>query len=575
MTGISSANDTSLVPIAVHIESHPMHASDANVREVVDTYASGGTPVIHGIRLPNFIPRIMMCSFASGKMPFRNVDPLVHLFSKAWPMRCSIRNFSEIVSNYVQKHRLVYDCMTSVLHCTLAGNYDHAKKAATFDVQRILYKHFVWHPISPGHLAAWIRQGHQHIIFTAIKEYIVYSISLVPALEEALNCMYPWDQFKQNVIDLANGIRDIVYSDISTGNDPFRNVKATNGSTKGLRCSAVSSSWRTIIGDYIAMIRNVNVMAPATVSAPLRSSIYKRMVQCPPDELYRLAEAVDVPSSVIISIKAAHRDGGWKCRRRTQAKAEFQGLTYNQQFQTHEFMHAWNARVGTVLHRLPVHILALQKAAVARTGGSSSVYVCMCCKQLRAFVVDTATASKNAWAKGNHKVLYDDYTGELYCGRKIEKSSNAQSQRLRGTGTVYWKYQQATMCRESRLVEYEMLGTLLSMNGQLYVLCTSCACIMVLRPSRYIGDVFCCVHCQYKHHAQHTTTCSHCLEQPGQLRTYRTSESTMVMCRRCRRSWMDDACLLAQMTKDDIHIAIHEKWSKNKITAAYGASSTT
>ena len=551
-----------IIPIAAHIDSHVHGMTDAEVLETADMILKCGTPVLQDSMLPNYLEKITMCSFATGKTPFRNVDPLVHVFSKAWPMRCSIRNFQEIVSNYVVNKKQIYECMMSVLYCFLSGNYAHARQAAPFNVQRMLYKHFVWNPITAAHLAQWIRQGHQQIMFAAIKEYIVYCVSQVPALQDTLEDVYPWQQFRTNVIEQSNSMRNIVFCKINTA-DPFSTVVSFTGTSKGLKCTQSAPSWKSILSEFLAIMRNVSVSPEPFTGYPLRYEIYQKIRVLPRHALLESAVAFGVDENIVSQLKIAYSTGGWKCRQKMNTRCIFTGLSTRNQYQAHEFSHAWFAHLSAELFPLPMHIVYLQKRAIAANSVSSMMYMCICCKQLRGFVVDAQSAAKTAWARGNHKVLYDDYTGELYCGRKVEKNTQKESNE-----SSYWKYEQAQMCTQGKLISHDLLGNILALNGTMYSICPLCACKMEITNDRYIGDIFCCVHCQYKKSKEYRPICDHCMMPCSCFTPYRCSDGDVKICSKCSRCWMTGD-LMEKMSKTDVHVAINERWPKNKVIVTF------
>lgn len=550
-----------IVPLAVHIDSHMPPIGDPEVKEAITMILKCSTPVIQDFNLPAYLEKITRCSFATGKTPFRNVDPLVHVFSKAWPMRCSIRNFQDIVSNYVVKEHIVYTCMMAILHCFLSGNYQHARMQAPFEVQRILYKHFVWHPISAVHLSKWIRQGHQQIMFASIKEYIVYSIAQVPALQDVLGEVYPWNQFKETVITQSNDMREVVFRRIGTG-DPFKDISSTPGVSKGVKCTHCCQSWKSVLADFLAVMRNVAIDANHFTTYPARYDVYQRIRNLGRDQVMQTAKALNIHSELANELHIAYRNGGWKCKQRTRARDIFTRANIVDQYRVHEFAHAWYTHLSAETYRLPRHIYKMQVDAVKKYKVSPLLYSCICCKQLRGFVVDIASASKTAWAKGNHKVLYDDYTGDLYCGRKVEKLD-------KGPGQSYWKYQQALMCKHGKLISHNLLGNILSLNGVMYSLCNVCACKMEITNDRYNGHGFCCIHCQYRNSPEFTTMCCHCMQHCKHANMYQCADGTMKICAKCTRCWIDHPAVRS-MTQTNVHVAINERWTRNQIIARFG-----
>ena len=111
MTNIArSDSHLPFLPVMMAIDDMSS-ATDEDIKRELECNPVLESDIPPCMQLVNYTRKIILCSFNTYRIPFRNVDPLVHVFSKAWPMRCSIRNFSEILSSYVETHRDVYTCI--------------------------------------------------------------------------------------------------------------------------------------------------------------------------------------------------------------------------------------------------------------------------------------------------------------------------------------------------------------------------------------------------------------------------------------------------------------------------------
>ena len=548
------------------IESEDAPVPDAEVQKLLQQYPPMETSVKECMLLPNHCRKIQQCSFTHGNVPFRCVEPLVHVFSKAWPMRCSIRNFSDIISKYIDRHEEVFSCILDMLKCTLSGAYYHSTTKMRFPVLKILYKYFSWTPISRPHMSQWIRQGNQQLVFIAIKEYITFIVSMVPGLEDTLSNTYNWKMFSQFVLKQANYIRSHINT-CENISDMFTNLKASLPSMKGLKISCATPSWASIVNELIAIVRNIDTEPEyqAEFVDNFRRNVYNKLRSVTTVCVCETAMALNVDPSVVQVLKDAKKDGGWRCKRKEEMRMLFSALDFEQQYILHEFINAWSLRMSTGSFDLPRHIKEMQKKTLKQKRCSSKIYACAYCKQIRGFVVDTNTASKNAWACGNFKVMLDDTSGDLFCARKVEKHGNHARASNRRQKRNYWKSIQTTMCRGSKLIEYEMLGKVLEFYGHMYALCPNCACICALRVDRYVGDAFQCIHCQYRHRDTDTRRCDHCLNTTASLSSLKCKNTTVNICQSCFKQWMRMDAEVAKMDISTLHAAINEKWSKNKV----------
>ena len=146
--------------------------------------------------LPNLLNELTYCCFSNLNLSscVRTNNPMIHVLSKAWPVRCSIRNFSDIVSNYIAKDENVRECLIEMIYCTFSGRYPHCSCERNFKCEYILYRYFVHVKPNEQVLSQWIRDSHQHIVFVCIKEYIVFLVDNVPGLKHVLQQLHPWSE---------------------------------------------------------------------------------------------------------------------------------------------------------------------------------------------------------------------------------------------------------------------------------------------------------------------------------------------------------------------------------------------
>lgn len=508
--------------------------------------------------LPNLLNELTHCCFSSMNISSstRTGNPMIHVLSKAWPVRCSIRNFSDIVSNYISKEPHVRDCLTEMIYCTFSGRYPHCKKQtdeAKFKCEHILYRYFIHIKPTSEALSNWIRSSHQHIVFVCIKEYIVFLVNNVPGLSHVLHQIHPWADFVCSVTEQANFMRAKMQQNLLDQSPIFENIQSGITAMRSFRCKLNSGITKTkIVLDTKDMPFHPEFLHVFNV--PLRI------------QMYNLLKSTGV------------RDLQTACKLFHINDLEKKN-TFDFMFARRELMCAMDFICNESFVTLPKHIADKQRQSLAKSQRQTSVFVCICCKQIRSFVVNANTASKNAWARGNSKVLIDDCTNDLFCGKKIEKTNNmvqnSGNDSVSKQNRMYWKTESNLMCKHSKLLSVQLIGRIYNLFGTSYVLCPSCLCVMEYTTDRVRSDTIMCIHCQYTSNLSfRQDVCFHCYDPSAKahnLSIFIQSKNHTV-CKSCYKPWMDNTEVTRMMPIDLAHRAINERWKINRINAEMQAS---
>ena len=555
------------IPIALHLQGKE-NLTEADVQQALCQFPLLKRHHISPLHLPNLVKKIVRTCFMSQRPSNRAMDPIGHVLNKAWPMRCSVRNFSDIISGYILREVPVYRFICTVMHACMCGLYPTAKVKAALPLQLLLHKYYIFDRIPQQHLCRWVQQqtGNHTTVFIAVKEYIAYAVSMVPGLAHVLQENYGWQSFVQSVTAQADAVRAQLNMHVHSPERMFGHAQQAMMAVKGFKCPPAVSNEIVLCEAIHAVVRAQCVPSINVYHSPLRVKLYKVMFPAlaagvPIDAIARCLRVpryfTDIVSDIIVA-RPQQQPLLWRKLRSMKCTDDSDALFI------HEFVTAWymSLRIGT--HDLPDHVKAKQLAC--DTDRSTAFYACTCCKQLRAFVVEEGRAANNAWARGHQKVLLDDCTGILYCGRRVEKVSS-QSRRLQlpnESGRSYWKAQQSLMCRYCPLLRIELLGKILSFYGKLYVLCPQCMCVMILTSTQYYSDAFCCVNCRYKTIATSPSTCFHCQCTDVELSPLSLADECVSVCAGCRRWWMGNTTLVQKLTRVVAHQAINERWPANR-----------
>jgi hypothetical protein len=561
------------LPAAMHLED--LH----NQGQVIDETHAADALLLHPLLrsrhvdrqyMPNMVRKIVTTCFASQRPGNRSVDPIGHILNKAWPMRCSVRNFSDIVSGYIRADPTIYRFTLAVMHASMLGRLDTGSITATPAVRVLLHRHYVHAPVSAAQLADWVQHGNHLLLFVAIKEFIASSIAFVPGLGKVLHDAYNWGGFVESVSKQANAIRSTINQYSATPGELFRRALEAVSAVRSFKCPTPPTD-RGVLGESLqSAVRQMHYPTCDVHRHPLRAGIYefiKRAVHIGVDA-GALARCVGISGVVAVAIAGVMRrsptPADWRALKCVDIASTAEAML------VHEFVSAWTLCFKLRVYTLPAHVCDEQAAAGVDNG--RVVYACACCRQLRAFVVDS-TNNSNAWARGHQKVLLNDETGQVYCGKRIEKNPAPRKHATAENRRSYWKSQQSIMCGYSPLIKIKMAGKLLAFFGKLYMLCPQCSCVMRLASQRYHGNSVRCVHCTYKAATECQNRCFHCYSNSTDLSTVALSSSTVFTCTCCRKKWMDQDAITSNIDEETAHQAINERWSTNRV-AVYCACST-
>jgi len=199
---------------------------------------------------------------------------------------------------------------------------------------------------------------------------------------------------------------------------------------------------------------------------------------------------------------------------------------------------------------LPAHYILYQYMAIVTRYGLpqdtslqyiaqnyGKIYVCTQCRTVRSFVVTPETNAKSAsfYAYGNSRVVIDHNTKKIYCtGKKrdgktgvstsyktLENIINCDNfnpldaekalkkerkRRLKKEG----EKKQSSLCRQTEIARYPILGKILHFFGKSYILCCHCARITEFNGRRYYQDAFVCGCCTEEKSEELPVICSLC-----------------------------------------------------------------
>jgi len=324
-----------------------------------------------------------------------------HIIAKAWPMRCSVRNFSDIIRTYVREDRAVHDALLRILYATTTGIYANATPAP-LRVHKLMYRYFIYTPIRASELADWAEvPAHAGLLFVSIKEYISHMVALVPSLRASLVRVYPWNIFEEGVQRIAEDVRRRLYMYTGALSDIFSVLPSF--SARSFRCGTSPHHWGKTTCNAISCIRGYldTLALPRDVKVECdRLEVYHRLVAG--------SSLDDVTTHVMDPARDLVRLLTLDARRMSRADI----VTKSKLCSPSDVLAAYEILHGLVLYSsiginpLPAFIRDMQRTACRRAGRAQHIFICGSCKHLRAFVMGEGDGQGTQRACGHSKVRH-------------------------------------------------------------------------------------------------------------------------------------------------------------------------
>lgn len=136
--------------------------NSAGMKALLDAYEPSAATCFHEGELPNVLDRVEQCSFfgGTGDTTRGNRDAITHLFSKAVPYRCMVRDVISILETNCRENAGMFCFFQSILAASLLGVYRHARRRPALAERMRLYHFFFFDPPQP--VAAFIEAAHRN-----------------------------------------------------------------------------------------------------------------------------------------------------------------------------------------------------------------------------------------------------------------------------------------------------------------------------------------------------------------------------------------------------------------------------
>lgn len=519
---------------------------DKDAIELATAYQPKPHESMHEGALPDVISELMKCTYWNETKT--KMTPVVHLLCKALPQRCQIRNLREIISNYCLQDDKVYDFMTKTVLCSILGAYEHSKKVLHWRARMVVLRRLKYLPPNRTQMQVFLFNGYQHFLFYVIKEFLTYSIRLIPSLFEEIRDTYKWDIFEKCVREAMDSMRGTLENNIiNNGGKLIKEwlyeaepmLMNINKQQLGNLFRPQRLTFTQTILNMCERLDEANNQAQPYVcftreNRDLMRTMAKR-VERRHDVPVEWLQYFGVKKSVIDTLKNIQQHYHQNAFRADVKKLLNNSVTRHEFEAIRElFKIFWQVHHQVRVFPLPKHYYIAQIRALRRryeipdgvrlSDNVGTVYACLACHTFKAFVVKPTDKLTNLFANGHHKVIIDDETLKCYCGRRSDQNDSKKRPRVaiqefmgessqeaeengKRARKKSWKMRRKKFmneeCAQTECLKFNMTGCLFQFYGVLYLFCPLCASPTVYDP---------------KQHGEHGLHCGQCMKD-GQFYT--------------------------------------------------------
>ena len=567
------------IPLMLYMEKHDTsddhlcadEGEGAPIEKLLPKHA------FHEGMLPDNVADLMKCSFWSdnGKM-----DPIVHLLSKSTPQRCQIRSLTLIMLNYCKLHDNVYDFVTNALKCSMLGAYRGAHDRPFKSGRKYTIRSA---SMTRKDFLVFMQNRHQQLLFFTIKEYLIFAAKHIPALYSELEVRYKWKDFEKRVTSTMNTVRSMLTTD-----DLMKFIGVERYLTSVTRLQP--HLYRPRKHAFCRVIMHECEHHDDTLG--LASGRYKHW-QLMYDMLIRVPLApmpvewlylFNMPHDQVETLKKIQQSYN-ATGIRGNIRAFIKSLEREHFEIVRALARAYDRKINVRMFTLPTHITVRQIRALRQMHNVPNgeemhhtigkTLVCMECQQFKGFVAyKTSKKVHNIHAYGQTRVLVDDDTGKMYCGKKNDKIDKkrdiytydweqiVQGDERQERKTAKDKRKEATnnLCKKYELQRINLIGNMLQFYGTLYTICPQCANFMKYDPKNMYNGFYCGC-CMENGHLFRDIMCDWC-KSKQHLENIKVSgeRKTIHLCKTCHKPWIRNATGILDI--ETIRRGLREKWKR-------------
>jgi len=538
--------------------------------------------VLNEGNLPDIVTLQLNCSFWNENKP--KMQPIVHLMCKALPQRCQIRNLREIISNYCQTDDLVHEFMRSAFLCSVLGAYKHSKVRLGWSERKKILRRFVFLKPNRMQIQEWLFTNYQHLLFYIIKEFLTFSMAMIPALYEELRLTYKWQTFETTVHGAMDNIRKIINENVKRSPSIQEWLSQIESNLMQVNKQQLGNLFRpqrqtftqTVISICDRLDEGTHQVNPNIEFPREYKELLRQLVQRVPRGTIHIGwlKYLNVKQTTIDALVNMYHHS-----KQNTYRTDLRKILQNSSRYDFEAIRALFAAFQQTHHdmrtfALPKHYYDKQCVSLRRRYGLApdaempdhvgQVYLCLSCNTFKGFLVRKNSKTNNLFANGHHKIIVDDETLKCYCGRRCEKSDTKKRKRIavesfldgveleeaqKRSAKKEWKAQrknvQNDLCASTECLKFNMTGCLFQFYGQLYLFCPSCANPTIFDKNQYDKHGFTCGQCLKEGTLYTSVSCYICDIYRGKDSWTTISvedddggTSSVAICNGCNKPWL-------------------------------------
>lgn len=567
------------VPLMCAIEDA---AEQHTIRSAFHKYQPKIQTVIQENNLPDIVNLQLQCSFWNENKP--KMQPIVHLMCKALPQRCQIRNLREIIANYCQTDDLVHEFMRSALLCSILGMYQHCRRRLDWSARKRVIRRFIYSKPNRMQMQEWLFTNYQHLLFYTIKEFLTFSMGMIPALYDELCRTYKWHTFEKTVHSAMDSVRESIGQNVKRSNVINEWLSAVESTLMQVNKGQLGNLFRpqrqTFTQTVVSICERIDEVAhqvnPHLCFPMEHVLLLRQMTQRVSRGRVRIdwLQYFNVKQPIIDSLENMYQHYQQNTYRTDLRKLLQHASRYDFEAIRELFAAFQQNHHDIRIFMLPKHYYDAQCRALRRRYGLmqsdelephvGEVFVCLSCNNFKGFIVKKDSKTNNLFANGHHKIIIDDETLKCYCGRRCEKTDTKKRKRIalesylegveleehrKRRAKKDWKTRRKMMqndlCAQTECVRFNMLGCLLQFYEHLYLFCPSCGNPTQFHASQYDKNGFTCGQCMKEGTLYTNVSCFLCKTYRGK-NSWTTVETidekghkdSVPICNGCYKPWL-------------------------------------
>lgn len=439
-------------------------------------------------------------------------------------LRPQVRNLVRLVSAYASESADFCRWLRLCVLASTAGLYPGAKERS-LAARRRMFSFFGG--MSPLQFQQWLKEGYQSLCLFVVKEYLTWCAAHCPAIEAELHHRYKWGAFRASVVSATEEARAMLEA-----GKTFQQVDAY---LLGVNKSQVKHMFKQRRRTFVEALDG---LVQKEVQFPTPDAMYHAIIRWPHEDISLLK--LDATEALV-----QMQENYSNTFVRANLKALVVSLPPVQQAVLRLYLNMVKRANSVRVFTLPLEWTERQTMALRRVYGTDSLpshagscCVCHVCKSFKSFVSDPRHP-RSLTCYGNSKLLIDDDTMQLFCGRKHERHEQSA-------------------CSSTPVVGVRLVGRILLWWGSLYTVCPCCANFMRFNPA---------------HHSREGVYCGLCLADSGILKSelkcewchskrnltrVMTTDKSIRLCRTCHRPWIRSATTLLSL--ETIQEGLRCKW---------------